>query len=238
MRSTLSAVLLLFLIQTALAGTLEEADAAGARGDFALAAKICLELSKQGNPAAQVRLGLMYEAGRGVPRNYPEAVRWYSVASSQGEPLAPYYLGRLFQDRIHEPRHYAKARDWYVVAADRAQSKAAVNLGVMYASGLLGPKNDRIAGLWFLLAAGRADTVAQDNLGVLYWEGRGTSKNYVKAYMWFALAAAQGDPEAAKHRDLIVSAMTAAQLEQGQRLSAEKMDAMCQKVSELLCRGR
>ncbi|MCK1433863.1 MULTISPECIES: hypothetical protein [unclassified Bradyrhizobium] len=52
-------------IEGAMAGPLEEANAAYIRGDFVSAAHMYAELSEQGDPAAQVKLGLMYDEGRG-----------------------------------------------------------------------------------------------------------------------------------------------------------------------------
>ncbi len=44
------------------------------RGDYATALRIMRELADQGDALAQFNLGLMYEYGRGVARDYKEAV--------------------------------------------------------------------------------------------------------------------------------------------------------------------
>jgi TPR repeat protein len=54
-------------------------------GDNATALKDFLPLARQGDAAARFYLGLMYDNGRGVPKDYAEAVRWYSKAAEQGE---------------------------------------------------------------------------------------------------------------------------------------------------------
>lgn len=38
----------------------------------------------QGNGNAQFNLGFMYDLGRGMPQNYIEAVKWYSLAAKVG----------------------------------------------------------------------------------------------------------------------------------------------------------
>ncbi|MDB5098073.1 MAG: Sel1-like repeat [Cyanobacteria bacterium RYN_339] len=41
-----------------------------------------------GLPAAQTRLGMAYQWGRGVERDYEEAAHWYRLAANQGDPKA------------------------------------------------------------------------------------------------------------------------------------------------------
>ena len=53
------------------------------RGDFETAHRIFLKLAKKGHVEAQYNLGVMYEHGRGVPKNHKEAVKWYRLAAEQ-----------------------------------------------------------------------------------------------------------------------------------------------------------
>src|SRR6478752_2185377 len=126
MRARLAAVLLVMTAGGVAAGSLEEATTANDKGDLRTALSIYTELSNQGDRTAQLQLGLMYEEGRGVPKNNQKAVRWYTVASSQGDPESPYYLGLIYQDGRGGPTNYARARHWYGVAAQRGNHKAAV----------------------------------------------------------------------------------------------------------------
>ena len=41
-------------------------------------------LAEQGNIDAQAKLGLMYYEGKGVPKNYDEALRWFKMAAEKG----------------------------------------------------------------------------------------------------------------------------------------------------------
>ena len=45
--------------------------------------------AEQGDTRAQHSLGVMYAAGRGVPQDDAEAVRWYRLAAEQGDARAP-----------------------------------------------------------------------------------------------------------------------------------------------------
>ena len=54
------------------------------RGDFVTAVREWTPLAEQGDANAQTNLGVMYETGRGVPKDYNEAVRLYRLAAEQG----------------------------------------------------------------------------------------------------------------------------------------------------------
>src|SRR5262245_31374536 len=45
-------------------------------------------LAEGGDRTAQSNLGHRYDEGKGVPKDYAEAVRWYRKAADQGEPTA------------------------------------------------------------------------------------------------------------------------------------------------------
>ncbi len=70
-------------------------------------------LAEQGNPLAQLKLGLLYEAGISVPQNYREAQRWYHSAADQGLYFAQYKLGLSYAQQ----ENYIHAHMWINLAA-------------------------------------------------------------------------------------------------------------------------
>src|SRR3546814_5320364 len=64
--------------------------------------------------AAQYKLGLMHENGRGVPKDLAEAEKWYGRAAEQGYSGAQYNLGFVHysQDDI------AGTTEWWSRAAE------------------------------------------------------------------------------------------------------------------------
>jgi len=46
------------------------------------------EAADHGNAVGQVGLALLYELGKGVPKNLTEAVKWYRLAAKQGNQVA------------------------------------------------------------------------------------------------------------------------------------------------------
>jgi TPR repeat protein len=57
-------------------------------GDYATALREWTPLAKQGFAPAQSNLGVMYEDGQGVLKDYAYAHMWYNIAASSGNKTA------------------------------------------------------------------------------------------------------------------------------------------------------
>ena len=88
-------ILLLFAV-LAFADDFQDGLDAATQGDFKTAFKKWKPLAKGGSALAQFNLGLMYDKGEGVKRNYKKAVRWYKLAAKQGVASAQFNLGVLY----------------------------------------------------------------------------------------------------------------------------------------------
>ncbi|MDD9903249.1 MAG: tetratricopeptide repeat protein [Rhodospirillaceae bacterium] len=97
-RLALSAVTIALLIFGAI-GSVEADYKTGERavmmGDYPTALKNFREAAAQGHPKAQFELGLMYEQGDGVKRDFAEAAKWYRKALANGHELAARALRRV-----------------------------------------------------------------------------------------------------------------------------------------------
>jgi hypothetical protein len=111
-------LLLLFLIfsRTAHAG-MPEGYAAYARGNYAEAFTEFSVAAKQDYPAAQNMLASMYAQGKGVQRDYKQALDWLYRAQALGSPEAMYNLARMHEEGLGEPRNPAAALKYYLEAA-------------------------------------------------------------------------------------------------------------------------
>ena len=72
----------LCLNANALAGQLEDGFAAVQRGDYMAAYRLWLPLANQGDASAQFNLGLMYNKGQGVPKDYVQAHKWFNLSTA------------------------------------------------------------------------------------------------------------------------------------------------------------
>jgi len=112
-----------------------------------------LSLAKQGDAEAQLHLGNMYKKGKGVPKDYKEAVRWYRKAAEQGEAYAQSCLGDMYRDGEGVPQNYKEAVRWYRKAAEQGYVRTQYTLGVMYRDGEGVPKDLVASYAWLNISA-------------------------------------------------------------------------------------
>ncbi len=86
-------------------------DAAGA-SDFDSMRK----LAEQGDPAAEFAMGAHYVTGEDVAQDYPQAVRWFSLAADHGHVTAQSTLGAYYGIGRGVPQDYTKAYFWSILA--------------------------------------------------------------------------------------------------------------------------
>jgi uncharacterized protein len=148
--------------------------------------------AEQGNAQAQFNLGLAYYDGKGVPKDYAEAVKWYRKAVEQGNAQAQNNLGLCYQNGTGVPKDDAEAVRWFRKAAEQGLAQAQANLGVCYQNGTGVPKDDAEAIRWFRKAAEQGNATGQAGLGLAYYDGKGVPKDYDEAVKWYRKAAEQG----------------------------------------------
>ena len=67
-------------------------------------------------------LGYMYKNGYGVPKDYPEAMKWCKKAVEQGNAFAQAELGHMYKNGYGVPKDHAEAIKWYRKAADQGNA--------------------------------------------------------------------------------------------------------------------
>jgi uncharacterized protein len=126
----LAMVVLLMLIAIrgpAVAGPLDDAEAAYGRNDYATALPLLLLLADRGNATAQYRLGHMYDDGTGVTQDYVQALKWYRLAADQGIAAAQFGLGTLYENGQSVPQNFVLAHMWFNLSASQGDKAAALN---------------------------------------------------------------------------------------------------------------
>lgn len=117
------------------------------------------QAAEQGDPEAQLQLGLLYEQGNGVARDQEEALNWFTLAAEQGNAAAQANLGDLFEfgDGI---RSNKAAAHYYRLAARQGYRDAQLDLGRLYELGKGVPQDPVEAYRWYDLAARQGDATA------------------------------------------------------------------------------
>jgi uncharacterized protein len=149
-------VLALALFGSAMAGPLEDGEAAYHRGDYAEAMRLLRPLAEQGEANAQSQLGAMYTFGDGVPHDTEQGAMWYRKAAEQGNANAQNKLGLMYAFGIGTPKDGAQSLFWYRKAAEQGDASAQFTLGLMYYDGAGVPENYMTSHMWFNLAASGA----------------------------------------------------------------------------------
>jgi hypothetical protein len=101
------------------------------RGDFTAAFKTWRTLALKGDVDSQFNLGVMYEAGQGVPQDYARAFAWYRLAANRGQAEAQDSLGSMYAEGLGVPRDEGKALMWYRKAAKQGHLLARKKLGMV-----------------------------------------------------------------------------------------------------------
>ena len=83
------------------------------RADYATALKTWLPQAKAGDPAAQTRVGEIYEKGMGVEPDFDFAAVWYKKAAKQGYSQAQINLGYLYEKGLGVEQNVTEAMNWY-----------------------------------------------------------------------------------------------------------------------------
>lgn len=128
------------------------------RGDYATALREWQPLAEQGNALAQYNLGLLYDIGQGVPKDYDQARQWYEKAAAQGQADAQVNLGILYDYGRSIQQDFKKAVYWYRLSAKQGNALAQRRLGFMYERGDGVEKDYVQAYMWYILGTtGGAD---------------------------------------------------------------------------------
>ena len=130
--------------------------------------------------------------GKGVVKDYKEAVKWYRKAAEQGYAKAQNALGDCYYNGEGVDADDTEAVKWYRKAAEQGFAAAQYNLGDSYFNGEGVERDYTEAIKWYRKAAEQGYAIAQNDLGVCYFEGKGGVEDYFEAVKWFRKAAEQG----------------------------------------------
>ena len=149
-----------------------------------------------GASTSQRNLGLCYEKGDGVEKDFSKAVYWYQKAADNGNSKAQQRMGWCYKNGIGFQRDLKKAAYYFAKAAETGESTAQCNLALCCYNGDGVEKDIAKAVHWWQRAAEAGISVAQHNLAARYYNGEGVEKDIAKAVYWWRKAAEAGDSDA------------------------------------------
>ena len=90
----------------------------------ARAYRLFASAARQGHPAAQYGLGLMFINGEGVKKNSRHGLKWINYSAQKNYPPALAYLGELFWKGKYVKKNRVRSVAFYMVAARSAREEA------------------------------------------------------------------------------------------------------------------
>ena len=172
--------------------TMEDAEAAFARTEYAEVVEILTELAEDGNVHASFRLGGMYREGLGTAPDLELAIRYLEVAEQQRFTGAAEALVEIFLEQASAAEAEQDSIPWFERAAELGNIDAIAVLGGYYLTGT-GVTQNAQRGVELLLQAAEAgDVRAQTNLGYAYTRGVGAAPDEAEAFRWYLAAAENG----------------------------------------------
>lgn len=129
--------------------------------DYIELAKKLLVQAQKGDAKSQYHLGVLYNDGKGVPKDYEQAASWYLKAAQQGHQKAQLYLGLLYQNGRGVQQDYKRAAQWFTKSAEQGEQKAQFFLGVLYYKGIGVAQDLEQAANWLEQSANQGNTEAQ-----------------------------------------------------------------------------
>ena len=176
------------------------------QGNYEQAVKKYSLAADNGNVDAQYRLGLAYDTGQGVSKDYAAAVNWLIKAAEKGNADAQYRVGLRYANGEGVKQDYHEAVSWLIKAIDNGNHDASAELkrigkavpeiapkAYNYARSYYDAKKYKEAAEEYRIAAELGKANAQFNLGVMYYNGDGVKQSYENAIKWYKMAADQGD---------------------------------------------
>ena len=127
---------------------------AGVEPNEEIAFEWVLKAANQGYANAQARLGIFYEIGIGVDRDYIEAIKWYSKAASNQNTQAMRMLAYLSYD---QDKNLSKKIELLQKAVDLGDNRAAFVMGETYEKECQEEDHFEKALEWYKISADKFD---------------------------------------------------------------------------------
>ena len=160
------------------------------------------QLASSGSVRAQTELGIAYENGWGVKRDYHQAYKWFAKAAQQGNPAGMSHLGILYASGKGVKQDFVLAKNWFEKAAKYHESGAEVGLGDLYYFGQ-GVKQDYLEAKRWYESAAENNEMAQLRLGELFEKGAGIAQDLDVARSWYKKACTLGSKEGCRRLSVL-----------------------------------
>lgn len=166
---------------------------------------INLSAALDGDPEAQLKLGMTFYFGDGVGQNYEHAFHWYEKAASRGNAMAMCNCHDMLVKGTGVPKDLRSAKLWAESAAVRGDAYGQFFLARMHEQNIGRPKDARLAAKWYRMAANLGCAHGQNNYGLMQIYGEGIRQNIPSGLEWINQAMKQDHPTAFYNAGILAS---------------------------------
>ncbi|KAF8936811.1 hypothetical protein BGZ47_009313 [Haplosporangium gracile] len=174
-----------------------------------------LKAVDQDLPEAQFKIGVMYERGRGVPKEKTAALEFFKTASTHRDTdaFSQFVVDYMYFHGHGVSQDYSTAFYWFLVSARQDLPEAQLKVGNMYRRGRGVSKNYVEAMSWLLKATKQGLPRAQHDVGIMrrpkgihqgqlqaqrelgdvFFEGLEVPVDYTVALEWYSKSTLQND---------------------------------------------
>lgn len=152
--------------------------------------------AKNGNPAAQRKMGLYYLKADSIERDIPEGIKWIRKAAEGDDTVAQRILAMRYLRGDGLEKNYAQALLWIRIGVGKNDGFCQWMLSYCYKHGYGVEKDISQCLDWEMKAANNGDKGSQLDLGMRYLRGDGIDRDLNLAYKWIKQAANRGSLEA------------------------------------------
>ena len=174
--------------------------------NYTAALPLLQQAADAGSAKSMSQIGLMYQAGQGVQRDFAEAMNWYRKAVATDGVSGVNAIGNLYENGWGVSQDPAEALRWFHRAADAGVGMAMINIGSAYLRGRGVPQDYAEAMNWYRMGCNakydNALNPVQDHALALYqigWltqNGYGVTRDIAEALRWYRKAADEGSANA------------------------------------------
>ena len=179
------------------------------------------ERANQGDVSAQLKLGQMYDEGKGVAEDKEEAFNWFMKAAKQGSCEGELNVGYMYDAGEGTAEDKGEAFKWFMKAAKQGHEEAQCAVAEMYYKGEGVEINKYEAFEWYMKASGTFSTADEEleekfgiteysneeeieevrgdlllELGDMYFKGIEKARNISKALECYTKATKHGNANA------------------------------------------
>jgi TPR repeat protein len=190
-----------------------------------------------GDTEAERTLADYYRLGAlGVPKDIPEAIKWFQTAADNDDSEAQFRLGDLYERGELIKRNYAEAKQWFLLAAARDNAAAELMLGMMYMNGEGVSKNYHQSAYWFQKSAKHGHPSGAFMVGLMYKNGDGgLPKDNIEAYKFIFIGVSHGVDSGRRDLAELTKKMTAEEIKEAKERTEEwfktRNQCRCFKIS-------